>query len=917
MRPRSTSPQRTQPRRARLGALRLNGALLALLALLAPLTALAAPSINISVNRDEISIQQTVRLTVEMSLEGSRNANIAEPAWATQGWSVVSRSQSTSMQLFGRQQSLEMTYTYTLKPTRVGELDIGPFEGEGVASGLTSNALRVKVTEGAPKVSAEQARVYDSYALLRWEPKKTEVWLGERVEVALALYVNTQLRVTHFAPPDINLQGFWVEDIEADQRSRRARVGQQTYYRQDVKRSLLSPLRAGELPLPGVSATLRVSSLGFFSEEDELTQSAPVVPVIVKPLPPGAPSDFKGPAVGSVRAQLTVDRTRVRLDEGVQLNIITTTDGLLSNTPPFELPVVEGLRSFTPTSRESHTERDGKTLSTRTQTWLLKPTRPGGVTIPELRLPFFNPVTGQYEVATTPATRLEVSGGDPAKAALPQVAPAAGGRPPQSPSGVAQTPEVSPTEADRLGVQLRTIRTTALPLSATADLVWLWWALGVGGLVLWCADELRRLLRRARASGASRVRPERAHAEVERALSALSASALDYQALNDAVGRYLEARLGVDARGAPRAQVRARLLGAGLSVALADGYEGLCEAMDLARFAPAGAASAQGSEVLALTRAWLGQVEQALRAAQGREGERGEGSRGAGKGGAGKGGAGGGGALALALAAGLSTLAGEAWSQPRASEPPPSAPAPLAVAHERFWAGDYPAAAAAYRAAVKEDPDDPTPWYNLGTAEAHAGRYGEAAHALRAALLRAPHDHDARAQLSLVEQVAAEDGVRRPGPRRLVLPEEGAGSGAGLLGLLPEGVARAWTLLSLSLLSLALLGARRGGAGELSPAWAARAPQLRALATLALASTLLGGALWRARVAAEEGVSWGVVVEARAPLHRGPGAQFPADVSVAGAALVRLQGLEGEWRRVSLSDGREGWLRAGDVRAVE
>jgi hypothetical protein len=105
-------------------------------------------------------------------------------------------------------------------------------------------------------------------------------------------------------------------------------------------------------------------------------------------------------------------------------------------------------------------------------------------------------------------------------------------------------------------------------------------------------------------------------------------------------------------------------------------------------------------------------------------------------------------------------------------------------------------------------PEDAGLWFNLGTAQAHHGQFGEAAYALERAAQLAPSDEAVLTQRELVHQAVVEDGTRDPGNRRLVLPDEITSSG-GILALLERDTLRALTLTSLSLACLLLLILRR------------------------------------------------------------------------------------------------------------
>jgi len=864
-----------------------------LLALIcAPLSALAESRVTLSVNRSELSIQQTLSATVEVKLEGSLSgANLDEPNWAQQGWTVVGRYQQSSMQIFNAQRSLKVTYSYQLKPIKSGTLSLGPFKGTGSASGLESERVQVKVYDGAPVVTESQKKRNKRYAIMRWESDKEELWLGERVDVTLALYVNTELRITQYLKPDLDLSGAWLEEVEPSSRSSRARLGSDIYYRKEAEHKLISPLKAGTFTLPKLSTGLGLSTLGFMSAEEEITVETPAKELRVKPLPPNPPKGFKGPAVGEIKIEALIDRTRLRVDEGVQLTVKTTTNGLLHNTPTLELPYIDGLKSFTPTLREDKQRGRGNKI-VRSQTWLLKPTRVGAVEIPGLSLPYFDPKEGAYKIARTPAIKLKVVG-DP-KLIDPSLSEPA---PPSSSGSSAR--ERARGALKSLGVSLKSIRNEPLPLSPERDLRWLWRLVALAGLGLWLWELLGERLKALRALGGGVSLRARAHAQALTELSSMQRAlhegdALDHGRLAELLQGYLELRFQLELRGLTRDQVAARLSAVGLQTAHVEGYEALCERLDFLRFA--GAERGAQRELLELSEAWLTQVDEASRGPEG----------------AGRSRAAQGQALSLLLLGALSLYAPQLSAEPSTATAPRAEQGP----HEAFWAGELKAAERGYQRLIDADPEEPNHWYNLGTTQAHQGRFGEASYSLQRGLSLAPHDQDAREQLSRVLQAVREDGKRNPGPRRLILPDE-VTSGGGLLAFVDARVAESALWLSLGLLGLCLWAGRRALDEASARSLKSLAPLARVGAILMSVSCLMSAGAWYLRHSLVDQRAVGVVVEARVPLRRGPAERFPAELNVAGGVKVILQGSEGEWRRVVLFDGREGWLHQRQLKALK
>lgn len=861
--------------------------------------AFAESTVTLQANRDDLSIQQTLRATVEVSLEGDMGggANLDEPDWAQQGWSVVSRFQQSSMQIFNTQRSLTVSYIYQLKPIRTGKLNLGPFIGKGGASGSKSEMLTIQVYEGSPKVTPAQKKRNDRYALMRWETERKEIWLGERVDVALALYVNTELRITQYLKPDLDLSGAWLEDVEVTGRSKRARLGNDLYYRKEAEHKLISPLKAGTFTLPKLSTGLTLASLGFGRVEENITVLTPEQTIEVKPLPPNPPKGFKGPSVGHVKLEALVDRTRLRVDEGVQLTIKTTTDGLLHNTPTIELPYIEGLKSFPPTLREDQQKKASHINYVRSQTWLLKPTQNGQITIPKIELPFFNPTTGTYEIANTPAIQLKVTGD------IQLIDPALKTTPSSSKSTLDSAQKQRIQEVDDLGVSFKSIRTETLPLAPQVDLRWPLRILALLTLGLWLSELLRTRLSGLRALGTASNQRDKAYARFiahlqELQNQMLSQTELDHARIDEILRNYLQARFGKELRGLTRVQVAEHLHKVGLQQSHIEGYEALCERLDFLRFAQGGDQETQNELLVQLAREWVTQVNQATHDSK-RKGSKNSAI------------------IALLIASSISPSLAQASPKTKTATTPVSATAtPIQQAHEAFWSGDLKEALKGYQSLLKADPQDPTLWYNLGTTQAHLGRFGQASYSLQMALHHAPHDTEARVQLERVIQAVNEDGVRRPGPRRLVLPDEITSSG-GLLAFFSTQSAESLWWLTLSLLGLCLWLLQKAKREPTSTLTLKLRPFARVSALLLVVICLLAGLGWWLRHQLIDQQRLGIVTQARAPLRRGPAERFPAEVNIAGAVKVQLQGTEGDWQRVVLFDGREGWLNQAHVLEIK
>ncbi len=231
------------------------------------------------------------------------------------------------------------------------------------------------------------------------------------------------------------------------------------------------------------------------------------------------------------------------------------------------------------------------------------------------------------------------------------------------------------------------------------------------------------------------------------------------------------------------------------------------------------------------------------------------------------------------------------------------------AAKAAFWKGEFSEAADAYRRAVNDQGRVPDLWFNLGTAEAYAGRYGYAVHAFEQVLSLDPDDSSARHNLKAVREAVIDRALKGGKAEKLVLPgEDDVGTGL-LTQVSPQTLQLIFIIAWSALFALLWFGRR------------ASLPSRRTAATFA---SILSGlvafsaaGLLMTRSYLVDDTSVGIVVSERATAHRGPGARYPRQAIVASGVKVRLRGTDQGWHQVTLPNGLGVWLKSADVLPVE
>ncbi len=221
-------------------------------------------------------------------------------------------------------------------------------------------------------------------------------------------------------------------------------------------------------------------------------------------------------------------------------------------------------------------------------------------------------------------------------------------------------------------------------------------------------------------------------------------------------------------------------------------------------------------------------------------------------------------------------------------------------ANAAYLSGDLARAVASYEALVAEGVASSELETNLGAAYLRQGKRGQAALHFERALFLDPGDDDARADL--VE-------VRRGNVDKLEGESDEAGGEtlARVLAPLPGGSAAAllmtfwcaaWVLLALRLLRPEM-------------PWVATASG--AAFVLALLSA---GITWGAATGRRMALQRAVIVAQSVPAREGPAEKSTSHFEVHEGTTVRVEDVEGDFRRVKLANGLTGWVPASAVELV-
>lgn len=429
-----------------------------------------APQLTVEPDRTRLYEGEVLTLTVKGSMELDINlSNLFEfdmsdmPAPDIEkvepDFEILAQNQQYSIRTVDSQMVGEITWTYQLAPTTTGKLTIPALSFRGTVS----EPVTVEVVDGSPPNQEATAR--DSFIELSAD--KAEVYVQEQLLLTVRLFFRGNLIRGELSEPEH--PNVIIEPLGRQQEFSRYRNG--IRYRVVERKYALFPQRPGTLSLPPIrfegQARDNAGNLRFLRDSEALFD------VPVKEVPAQFTGDTWLPATAlELEASGLPPTMAVTTGENLTREIRLTAAGLPSEAlPPLPDAVPPGLRSY-PEAPERKTETTPTGLtSSLSQSIALVPVEAGTMTLPEIRIPWWDTEADRQRVAVIPERTLTVAapGGATSEAEVPT------GQPPESPGTTPGADTGLATSAES-GAQ------------ADADMPWAWTSLGLA--LLWLVTVL-------------------------------------------------------------------------------------------------------------------------------------------------------------------------------------------------------------------------------------------------------------------------------------------------------------------------------------------------------------------------------------------------------------------------------------------
>lgn len=414
-------------------------------------TANAMAQFEATLDRTQVALGESLALTLTL-----RDADADQPPDfdpLRKDFRILSQSTQSSVRIINGSFSRTKGWTLQLEPLREGKLSLPPLGVSTDQGTQTSQAIQIEV-----KPTTDQpARLRDRQVQLEVSLSKEQPYLQETIAYQVRIISFTNLIQPELEPPEVD--GAVLEKIGEPQQSLAIRNGQRVSI--TTVNYALTPMKSGELTIGPARLRAQLAQqrqggwpqpfggfpFGGFgyrnynlaSKSLRLTVREPA-PGVTPWLPLGALHlEEQWQAADPLIAGEPIGRTLTLVAEGtqgVQLPELAPTSHegfrLYADHPQYENGIAPDNATPTGTRKETHT---------------LIPLRAGRLTVPPIRIPWWDVDEDKLKYAETPPRTIDVQPNPqpPIQAQPPTLVPASGGENPaaQSPAAQAEPPPVS------------------------------------------------------------------------------------------------------------------------------------------------------------------------------------------------------------------------------------------------------------------------------------------------------------------------------------------------------------------------------------------------------------------------------------------------------------------------------------------
>lgn len=363
-------------------------------------------SVQLSIDPEEIGINQVVTVTIKANVEGDVVENW--PSNFVKGYGIQSMSQYVQDVNTGKMIQ-EHILVFTGSFNKSGKYKFGPFYVKAGNKTYTSNTVKVNVidnpTQNSPEDVTRQQLRQPAFGVI--EVSSAKIYEGEPLVIAGRVYSKERTYGRPVLRRSFEVDG--VNDVYPMQQSESwetLTIKGKAYESFSFEKKVMFPVGSGIISIQPFEVYLPYRSNGF-----NVLSSIPTIEIV--PLPGNAPAEFIG-AVGEFEVKQNVDPKKIKQGDIVQVNVVVSGKGNLHAIEAPVLPLPKGMNTYGDAEvKEDYIFNSQGAVGKVTYTYHVQVTREGDQTIKPVKIAYFNPKEEKYISVEAPKAIQIAVAGDP------------------------------------------------------------------------------------------------------------------------------------------------------------------------------------------------------------------------------------------------------------------------------------------------------------------------------------------------------------------------------------------------------------------------------------------------------------------------------------------------------------------------
>ena len=362
----------------------------------------AAQTLEVHLDRSPIHDDETVHLTIEMDADADGATPDLTPL--RRDFDVLGRSTNTRVSIANGTRQVRTEWIVELAPRRSGRFTIGPLR----VGTMASPTIKLEVLSASSTAARSVRDVF-----LEMEVKRREVYVQAQLVCVLRIYRAAEFLEAKLS--DFDPEGAVTYRLGNDATYAKAIDGRR--YRVIERRFAVFPQASGSLTLPAIRLDARIAEAGaastmglLFGEGRRLRIATQPVEVTVKPRPAAAATPWLPARVVTLTEAWPEEPPRLVAGEPVTWTLRLAAEGVAGEQlPALDPPALEGARTY-PDQPSIATRASAHSMhGERVHHVAMVPGAAGTLTIPELRVAWWDVEADAARTVLLPARTITVS----------------------------------------------------------------------------------------------------------------------------------------------------------------------------------------------------------------------------------------------------------------------------------------------------------------------------------------------------------------------------------------------------------------------------------------------------------------------------------------------------------------------------